>query len=76
VARVTDGLPDALWRGGHVKVGDAEVADGVDDGVPDGGVAAIAPDSPMPLAAIGLRGVGVCVRSVLKEGSSAAVGMP
>src|SRR5687767_14843273 len=34
---VLDGLPDALWRRGHVEVCDAEVAHGVDDCVPDGG---------------------------------------
>ena len=35
-----DGLPNTLWRGGHVDGLDAEGAEGVDDGVDDGGGAA------------------------------------
>ena len=39
------------------------------------GVAPIAPASPMPFAPNGLRGVGVCVRSVSKFGRSPALGI-
>jgi hypothetical protein len=39
------------------------------------GVEPIAPDSPMPFAPSGLRGDGVCVRSVSKFGRSPALGI-
>ena len=39
------------------------------------GVEPIVPDSPMPLAPIGLRGLSVCVLLTSKLGSSAADGI-
>ena len=39
------------------------------------GVEPIVPDSPIPLAPSGLRGVGVSVLAVSKDGNSAALGI-
>ena len=39
------------------------------------GVEPMAPDSPIPLAPSGFRGVGVSVLAVSKKGNSAALGM-